>query len=191
MTPSIGQTVVLYLRYSIVVEGSVYEWSEDEIVLKAGENYLVIYNPSEDMIMCKLVGAPSNGSAIRKPDIRRGVWDFPETSNVGVLAAEESNQSGLEGLDVGVVSDYDTTEPEDPNANHIGYDREEIDDEITETIAMPSANDLRIKKLATLRSMMQQAEQAIVANKLKSHEPATKEAPVQYANQLSILSKSQ
>lgn len=58
MTPNIGQQVKLFLRYGIIIEGIVKEWSNDQIIIHTKEDYSVIYNPSEDLIATTMVGKP-------------------------------------------------------------------------------------------------------------------------------------
>lgn len=54
----------------------------------------------------------------------------------------------------------------------------EIDHKFKETVDEPTSN-MRLKKLSELRILAKQAEKAIIANKLRNHEPSDV-GPVQY-----------
>jgi hypothetical protein len=171
MTPNKGQSVVLYLRYGVQIDGSVVKWEDEQVVLATSDGYAIIYNPSDDILATKLISKPIT----IEPAVANGKWDWN-------MASQDTNPSELEDVDTVVQDDYNTETPEEQ--------REDIEEQIEETIAMPSANDLRVKKLATLRTMMQKADQAIITNKLNSHQ-ASGGAVVRYEQPLSIFKRTE
>jgi hypothetical protein len=160
MTPAKGQNVQLFLRYNISVEGTVREWNENQIVLTSGIHHLVIYNPKEDLIMAKIMGK-SRLSGIIPPA-------------QSISAPIETATNAIEVIDKLIESDYTM---------------EALEDDIAETIASPSGNSLRIKKLATLRGMLASAEKEVVAGKLTSHQmqPIAK---VEYASPVQLFKRN-
>jgi hypothetical protein len=120
--------------------------------------------------MTKLIGKPITV----EPAVANGKWDWN-------MAPRDTNPSELEEIDTVVQDDYDTETPEEQ--------REDIEEQLEETIAMPSANELRVKKLATLRTMMQKADQAIITNKLNSHQ-ASGGAVVKYVDTVQLFQQS-
>jgi hypothetical protein len=160
MTPIQGQKVVLYLKGGYQIEGSVYEWSEDQIILSSDKDYLVVFNPTDDMIMAKLID--------QKIEVINAI-----PMDKKVMPNHSTPLGKTE------TSDYGT----DP------YEMlEELNQEIEETIQLPSANSLRIKKLAELRKMMRDAEAEVIKSDLKTTNITPK--PIQYANPINTFRRS-
>ena len=180
MTPAKGQTVTLYLRYGIQVEGVVKEWDENQIVLTSGIHHLVIYNPSEDLIMAKIMGKSRLSGIIPKPGPITLAEQVRHTNEI-----PKPIENTIEVIDKPIASDYPGSIQDRPSRNSI----EAIEDDIAETIASPSGNSLRIKKLATLRGMLNQAEKEVIANKLTSHQIAPQVKPL-YGQQVSLFKRN-
>jgi hypothetical protein len=161
MTPNKGQLVILYLRYGIQIEGRVDKWEDDQIILGTSDGYAIIYNPTDDVIVCKIISR-SRLSVQAAPSVVR----------------PEAIENTIEGIDNVIEEDYN---PE--------VAVEEIKEDIAETIASPSGNSLRLKKLAQLRGMLATAEKEVIANKLTSHQ-IQPEVKVQYGQQTALFKRT-
>jgi hypothetical protein len=182
MTPDIGQKVVLYMRYNMQVEGIVYEWNEDQIILSSESNFLVIYNPSNDLLMSKIIGKPKSNPEIQN-DIANGKWYSIEQNNTGGIDEEDTQTYDVGANESGIFSVQN-------DFQEIEEEQELIQQEIEETIAMPSVNDLRLKKLANLRKSMGEIDRKIVSSKLSGHISPVEVKEVEYGNQISILPRA-
>jgi hypothetical protein len=168
MQPAKGQTVVLYLRYGFQIEGVVSEWDENQIVLTSSGSHLIIYNPKEDLILAKIMGKSRLSNVINQSN----TITKQAVSNPNPV---EDTMDVVEPLDSVLVDDYNVVPPE------------VLQEEFDATVKAPSS-DLRLKKLAQLKSMLNQADKEITANKLKT--PTIKGSPVQYANTVSMFKRN-
>lgn len=65
MVPQQGQYVKCFFRNTTQIEGYVIEWLEKQITLKSSdESYLIIHKPLEDLMLTKIIAAPT--SAIKQ-----------------------------------------------------------------------------------------------------------------------------
>lgn len=57
MIPELGKHVKCFMRSTMVLEGIVEEWSDNEVVLKSldGESLMIIHRPLEDIMITKVV----------------------------------------------------------------------------------------------------------------------------------------
>jgi hypothetical protein len=99
-------------------------------------------------------------------------------SRLGSVVRPEAIENTIEGIDTPIEEDYN---PE--------VAVEEIKEDIAETIASPSGNSLRLKKLGQLRSMLAIAEKDIIANKLTNHQ-IQPEVKVQYGQQTALFKRT-
>lgn len=180
MTPSVGQSVILHLRFGFLAEGVVKEWSEDQIVLTANGSHMVIYNPKEDLILAKIMGKSRLSGIIPKSNVSELTSIAPPQPISNPIprstSVKETFAPKPESIDTIIEEDYTAI----PTIDSIQSD-------IAETIAAPSG-DLRIKKLGQLRTMLAQAERDVVANKLTSHQMQPQKK-VEYVNPVQLFSQ--
>jgi len=166
MTPKTGQSVKLFLRYGIEVEGLVKEWTEEQIVLQTENGYSTIYNPSEDLIMTQIVGKP-NVIVIETPNepeqpIKSSVIDnLPPQPHIDEVPEEAT-----------------------PEQKKVELEREFLD--VKEN--MPSANSLRLEKLAKLRLMLKEADAQIIRKELRN--PVIGGKQTAYGEQVAIFRRA-
>jgi hypothetical protein len=170
MNPSKGQTVSLCLRYGFQIEGVVKEWDENQIVLTSGVHHFIVYNPREDLIAAKIMGKSRLSGIVQPLPTAQPMQRHIETP--------KPIEIPIESIDI-------------PLADHYAPETtvELLQDDIAETIASPSANGLRIKKLAALRTMLGEAEKEVIAGKLTNHQITPKAQT--YASTISLFKRNQ
>ncbi len=57
MIPEIGQHVKCFMRSTMVLEGTIEEWSNSQVVLKSldSESIMIIHHPQDDIMITKIV----------------------------------------------------------------------------------------------------------------------------------------
>ena len=193
MTPSKGQQVSLFLRYGINIEGVVMHWNDDQIVLQTSNDFAIIYNPTDDLIMTKIVGAP-----IEQPKSNNVGGHLPD--HLAVLGMDKMKPyiPPKETNDLHSVKErtIDIRKPEPHIEKTVAEKPQEkraaLEQEFIETYEEPSFDpkNLRLQKLAKLRSMMNETDRQIVANQLKDHTTILGATKSVYGNQISIFKRS-
>jgi hypothetical protein len=180
MTPDKGQTVQLFLHSNISIEGIVKEWNENQIVLTSGVHHFIVYNPREDLIAAKIMGK-SRLSGIVQPSSTPQSTQRP-------IETPKPIENTIESIDTPLVKDYPEKAQDRQSRYPENVSVEALQHDIAETIASPSGNSLRIKKLGQLRTMLATAEKEVIAGKLTNHNIAPKAETV-YANPVQLFKR--